>query len=99
MKTKFFKAAHILVGFLLMTVSTANASIGEKFNKYVGNEFTNFQGLYIIGGIVVASLVMYFIVNHLQKEEEHGVAHHGSHFSRHKRHVHHHASRIIKKTS
>ncbi|MBI2720677.1 MAG: hypothetical protein HYX39_00735 [Bacteroidetes bacterium] len=96
MKTKFFKTACFLLGMLFINVSTASASIGEKFNKFVGSEFSDFKSLYIIGGVILTSFVLYFVVNHFQKEEVRKPVYHGTHFSHHKRH---HAHKVIKKTS
>lgn len=98
MKTKILKAVYFLVGMLLMNVSTVNASVGDKFEKFVGSEFSNYRGVYIIAGIVIASLVLYIIVNHFNKEEEKRTVHHGTHLSHHKRH-HHHTHKVIRKTS
>ncbi|MBA3663447.1 MAG: hypothetical protein H0W61_04465 [Bacteroidetes bacterium] len=98
MKTTFFKSVSLLLGFLLVNVNSMSASVGDKFDKFVLSEFSNsLGGFYIIAGIVIASLVLYVIVNHFNKEEEKRTVHHGSHFTHHKRH--HHTHRVIKKTS
>ena len=99
MKTRILKAAYFLMGFLLVNVNTASASVGERFDNFMGSAFDNNQGLYIIVGIVIASLVLYLIVNHFNKEEEEHstTVRHGSHYSHHRRH--HHPHKIVKKTS
>ncbi|MCE3259112.1 MAG: hypothetical protein K0S12_753 [Bacteroidetes bacterium] len=98
METKSFKALLILVGLILLNVTSATAGIGERFEKFVGSEFSNFQGLYIIAGIVIASLVLYIVLNHFNKEEEKS-AHHSPRHTQHRRHHHmHHTHKIIKKT-
>jgi hypothetical protein len=100
MKTKILKAVYFLIGMLLLN-GPASASVGDKFDKFVGSEFSNYQGLYIIAGIVVASLVLYVIVNHFNKQEERKSVHHGTHVSHHRHHRHHqhHQHKVIKKTS
>lgn len=47
----------MVVMFLALTSSTAFAGITEKFNKYIGSEFTNMSGLYIILGVFAAGLI------------------------------------------
>jgi hypothetical protein len=99
MKTNILKAAYFLLGLLLVNVNAMHASVGEKFDKFVGSEFSSYQGIYIIVGVVIASLVLYLVVNHFNKEEdEHTTVRHGTHYSHHRRH-HHHVHKIIKKTS
>lgn len=98
MKTKILKTVYFLFGMLLLNGS-ASASVGEKFDKFVGSEFSNYQGLYIIAGIVIASLVLYVIVNHFTKREERKTVHHGTHLSHHRHHRHHHSHKVIKKTA
>lgn len=96
MKTQFFKTACFLLGMLFINVGTASASIGEKFNKFVGSEFSDFKSLYIIGGVLVTSLLLYFLVNHSQKHEVRRPVYHGNHNSHHKRH---HIHKVVKKTA
>ena len=95
MKTAFNKANLILVGLVLFGTGNMKAGISDKFKEFVGNEFSNFQGLYIMAGIIISSLVLYILVNHFGKEESNE-----RHISTagHRRHHHHH-QRIIKKTS
>jgi fucose permease len=98
MKTKSFRAITILIGLLLITVS-AQAGIGESFQEFAGSSFSNFQGLYIIAGIVIASLVLYIVLNHFNKEEDEKSHHHASGHAHHRRHRHvHHVHKVIKKT-
>lgn len=47
----------IITVFLILISSTAFAGITEKFNKYIGSEFTNLSGLYIILGVFAAGLI------------------------------------------
>jgi len=98
MKTKSIKAILLVFGLMLFNLNTASATIGEKFNQFVGSEFSNMQGIYIIAGIVVASLVVYIVVNHFNKEEEDKSIRHGASHHHRRHHQHHHQHRIIKKT-
>jgi hypothetical protein len=95
MKTAFNKANLILAGLVLLGSGTMKAGISDKFKEFVGNEFSSFQGLYIMAGVIISGLVLYVFVNHFGKEESderRGMGH-----VSHRRHRHHH--RIIKKTS
>ncbi len=70
MKTTSFKALLILGG-LMLTGTKMQAGIIDSFKNFVGNEFTNFhlQGLYVIGGIVITSMVFYLLNSHFTKED------------------------------
>jgi fucose permease len=96
MKTFSLKAILILLGCMLINTGHMHAGIADKFKEFAGTEFNNFQGLYIMAGIIVSSLVIYILVNHFGKEEEEKASH-GAHYSHHRRHQHHH--RVIRKTS
>jgi hypothetical protein len=96
MKTISLKAFFILLGFMLLNAGHVRAGIIDKFKEFAGTEFNNFQGLYIMAGIIISSLVIYILVNHFGKEEEKRVVH-GANYSGHRRHHHHH--RVIRKTS
>ncbi|MCE3228414.1 MAG: hypothetical protein K0S32_2965 [Bacteroidetes bacterium] len=99
MKTKYSRAIAILTGLLLVNL-TAQAGIGESFQEFAGSSFSNFQGLYIIAGIVIASLVLYIVLNHFNKEEDEKRHSHASGHGHHRRHRHvHHVHKVIKKTS
>jgi hypothetical protein len=97
MKTTSFKAFLILGGLILLNVQSMNAGIVDKFENFIGNEFSSFnlQGLYLIGGIVTVALVFYILSNHFTKEEEAPIRN-DMMVKPHKRH--HHRS-VIKKTA
>jgi len=95
MKTIFYKAFATAALMLLCSVQMRAAGITEKISDFVGSEFTNLRGLYIMAGIVVCSLMVYFITNYFSKKEEHRV--YPSHYPHSRRNNHHH--RVIKKTS
>lgn len=97
MKTKSFRAILILVGLLLVSVQPASAGVGETFKKFIGNEFSNFQGLYVIAGVIVASLLVYIVYNHKSNEKETVSDRKFSPGYSARRHHHHH-QRVIKKT-
>ncbi len=70
MKTTSFKALLILVGSLLIS-GNLSAGVGDQLSHSVSDELSHFhiQGLYVIGGIIVAGLLIYLLVNHFGKEE------------------------------
>lgn len=59
-----------LVVLMLSVSQTTFAGVGEKFNKYVGSEFTNLSGLYIIMGVLVFGLVGKLVHHYFMKEDE-----------------------------
>lgn len=99
MKTKSFKAILILVGLMLSFVQPMSAGLGKTLHEFIGNEFANFQGLYIIAGIIAVNLILYIFLNRKSEKEEAesykksvpGINHHR------RRHQHQH-HRVIKKT-
>ena len=96
MKTKFNKALLILGGSMLIA-EKASAGIGEKFKEFVGNEFNSLEGLYIMAGVIVSSLVVYILFNHVGQEQKKPVRHGMSPVrERHRSHQH---NRVIRKTS
>jgi hypothetical protein len=97
MKTISNKALLILAGLMLLCSGSIEAGIIDKFKEFAGAEFNNFQGLYIMSGVIIAGLVIYILVNHFGKEEEQRNVRHGANYTHHRRHQHHH--RIVKKTS
>lgn len=74
MKAAFLRFMAILVGSGLFQIPAASAGVSDKFQKFVGGEFTDFQGLYIMGGVIVASLLIYILTNHFSKKEEQEVS-------------------------
>ena len=76
MKTVTIKAILILGGLMLASEGLF-AGAGKALKNSISNELSNFhvQGLYVIGGIVVAGLVSYILINHFRKEEEKPLIH------------------------
>jgi hypothetical protein len=97
MKTNSLKAFLTLVGLILLNFSASANDIGTQLNKFVNNDSTSMHGVYIMLGVVVASLVTYLIVNHYNNKEE--VASHRK--GGHSAHLHHrrHHHKVVKKTS
>lgn len=101
MKTKSFRAVLILVGLMLVGVQPLSAGVGETFKKFIGNEFSNFQGLYIIAGVVVASLLVYILFNRngaKEKEMAKDRRQIPNKALSSRYHHHHHQHRVVKKT-
>jgi hypothetical protein len=97
MKTAFNKAVLIPLGSMLLVSQKASASIGSTFEEFIGKEFSNFEGLYIMAGVIISSLVVYVLFNHFGPEEKKPVRHGISPVR--ERHRHHHHQRVIRKTS
>jgi hypothetical protein len=95
MKTIFYKAFATAALVLLCSGHIHAAGVAEKFYDFIGSEFTNLRGFYIMAGIVAGSLAIYFVANHFSKKEEERV--YPQHYSQNRRNHHHH--RVIKKTS
>ena len=70
MKTPSFRAELILLGLLLINKGLF-AGAGNELKNSLSNELSNFhiQGLYVIGGIIIAGLLSYILFNHFRKEE------------------------------
>lgn len=96
MKTKSLKAILILVGLTLTNISQMNASVTEKFQKFIGNEFSSFQGLYIMAGVTISFLLVYILTNHFGKKENEKSNTGAVNYPINRRH---HQRSVIKKTS
>jgi hypothetical protein len=96
MKTKSFKAYMILVGLVLLGSGTLNANVIDNFKHFMGTEFSGTEALYLMGGIVVGSLVLYLMVNHFSKEDEQKQERGSINPAYQRRHRH---NRVVKKTS
>ena len=70
MKTLFKKVFIILMGFLLLFSQKTYAATGSKITDIIGSEFQNLEGLYIIAGVVISSLVVYILFNHIEKDNK-----------------------------
>jgi hypothetical protein len=96
-KRKF--SAKLLL-LILLTFSTLFSFAGGATNKMkdlISSQFNSFEGIYIMGGIIVGSLLVYVISNYLMKDKESKnptptvPTHHHHHHRRH--------HRVVKKTS
>lgn len=86
----------ILAG-LVMCGHMSYAGVGEKFNKFIGSEFTNISGLYIILGVIAAGIIGKVLHHFFIKDEERTPS--NVKISPHVHHRHHRQRPIIKKTS
>lgn len=68
-KRKKVLSGLMLLGLVMMSQSTY-ASIGEKFNQYIGSEFANTSGLYIIFGVIGAGIIGKICQNYFMTEEK-----------------------------
>lgn len=73
------------------------AGIGDSFNKYIGSEFSNASGFYIILGVIAAGVVGKICQRYFMVEEEKPVS--KVKISQHSHQRHHRHRNIIKKTS
>jgi hypothetical protein len=90
--------AALLIVMLLSVSHTLTAGVGEKFNKYVGSEFTNMSGLYIILGVLGFGIVGKLVHHYFMKEEQDKpLTNHPTARSILRHHRHHRA--VVKKTS
>jgi hypothetical protein len=58
------------LNILILSSFGAYADFGGKMKNELGKEFTSLTGVYIIGGLVVAGLIIYLISNYVFKEKE-----------------------------
>lgn len=101
MKTQKNRSKWPLMFSILTIIGISNAK-AESFNKLKNTlvkDFANSEGLYIIGGLVIASLLIYFVYNHLIKEKEDPEAQKmaakpGANYKRHRQH---HVKHVVKK--
>lgn len=85
----------LLVAVLVMQSQVAKAGLADQFNKYIGSEFTSFQGFYIILGVLVAGVIgklfHYFFIKEDNSKPVSNV--------RLSHHRHHRHRPVVKKTS
>ena len=94
---KIFNKASLILGGSMLLAQNASAGIGEKFKEFVGNEFNSLEGLYIMAGVIISSLVVYILFNHVGHDQKKPVRHGMSPVK--ERHRLHHQNRVIRKTS
>jgi hypothetical protein len=92
----------LLLSFLaLFSANTSKADSFDKLKKTLVNDFSGMEGFYIIGGLVVGSLLIYVIYNHFIKDKEDETSSKSTikpGFN-YKRHRHHHVKAAVKKTN
>jgi len=93
------RAGLSLLG-LLMLSNTSFASIGDKFNQYVGDSASSLASLYIIAGVIAVGVIGKLIQNHLMREETRSSTNvKMSSLNNHNHHRHHRPRAVVKKTS
>jgi hypothetical protein len=101
METRFTKRLTLkrLALTLMLTFSALASQAGftDKIKNTVSKDFNSFQGIYIMGGIIVGGLLIYVVSNHMMKEKpEDKEATPTVHHSHHRHHRHH---RVAKKST
>lgn len=101
MKTTNLKAMSILAGLVLVNIQSMNADVVDNVKNVAGNSASSFNmmGLLVIGGIIGASLIVYFISNYTNNEKNESVMGHTGSAKKYSHPRHHHARHIVKKTS
>jgi hypothetical protein len=101
MKTTNFKAMAILTGLVLVNIQSMNADVVDNVKNVAGNSASSFNmmGLLVIGGIIGASLIVYFISNYTNNEKNESVIGQTGSVKKYGHSRHHHTRHIVKKTS
>jgi hypothetical protein len=101
MKTQKNRSKWPLMFCILTIIGTSSAKADSlnKLKDTLSKDFSNLGGFYIIGGLVFASLLIYFVYNHLIKEKEDpdaqkSAAKPGANYRRHRQH---HVKHMVKK--
>jgi len=79
---------------LVMVSQKSYASLGDTFNQYIGSEFANASGFYIILGVIGAGVIGKICQHYFLVEEEKPVMK-----AKIRAHRHHRPRNIVKKTS
>jgi hypothetical protein len=95
-KRKVRIVTGLMLGSLILMNHSSYAGLGDKFNQYIGGEFTNLNGFYIILAVisigVIGKLYQHFFVEEEKPTSKVKINHHS--------HLRHHRPRpMIKKTS
>lgn len=61
MRNGTFKVIVILVGLLFLNIEAAQAGLIHKFKIYIRHEFSDFQLIYFIGGILIFGFLSYVV--------------------------------------
>jgi hypothetical protein len=94
---KKFRKYLLLLMLLNFSTLFTYAGAADKMKNMISKQFNSFEGIYIMGGIIVGSLLVYVISNYLMKEKESKTPTPTAHHHSHPRHHRHH--RVVKKTS
>lgn len=92
-KRKKMLSGLMLLGLIMLSQSSY-ANLSDKFNKYIGSEFANTSGLYIIFGVIGAGIIGKIIQSYFIREEEKPVSK-----VRVSHHRYHRPRPVIKKTA
>lgn len=82
---------------LILISQKSYAGLGEKFNQYVGSDFSNASGFYIILGVIGAGIVGKICQYYFMREEEKPIS--KIKIANHAHHRQHRHRSVIKKTS
>lgn len=59
-----------LVIILTINALCMSAGSADKYKKLISKEFGSFEGIYIMGGLIVVGLGIYLISNHYSKKND-----------------------------
>jgi hypothetical protein len=69
MKNKTLRVIIILVGLLVLNIEAAQAGITHKFKALIAHELSDFQLMYVGGGLLVIAFFGYVIFTPAFKEQ------------------------------
>lgn len=69
MKNKTLRVIIILVGLLVLNIEAAQAGITHKFKVLIANELSDFQLMYVSGGLLFVAFFSYVIFTPAFKEQ------------------------------
>jgi hypothetical protein len=61
MKKGTFRVIIVLVGLLFLNIEAAQAGLINKFKVYIHQEFTDYQLVYFIGGLLIFGFLSYIV--------------------------------------
>jgi hypothetical protein len=63
------KRLSLIIIFIISTLCM-QAGSADKYKKLITKEFGSFEGIYIMGGLIVVGLGIYLISNHYSKKKD-----------------------------
>lgn len=69
MKNRTVRVIIILIGLLVLNIEAAQAGITHKFKVLIASELSNFQMIYISGGLLTLGFLTYVIFTPAFKEK------------------------------